>query len=119
MRMRGTGEDGGTQVSSVFSRISNHAPDLCLQLLPTPRFFTLRDQAPGSTSLPSFVSNAAVFPSPFRRTAALTHSAPLQEGLTKQWLGAGCTQERSRDCAAADAQRLWLGASLPQKNFTR
>ena len=62
--MRGTGEDGGTQVSSVFSRISNHAPDLCLQLLPTPRFFTLRDQAPGSISLPSFVSDAAVFPGP-------------------------------------------------------
>ena len=41
------------------------------------------------------------------------------ECLTKQWLGAGCTQERSQDHAATDAQRLWLGASLPQKKFTR
>ena len=37
---------------------------LPLQLLSTPRFFTLRDQAPGSTSLPSFVSDAAVFSGP-------------------------------------------------------
>ena len=49
----------------------------------------------------------------------MARSVPLQEGLTKQWLGAGCTQERSWDCAAADAQRLQLGASPPQKKFTR
>ena len=50
---------------------------------------------------------------------ALTHSAPLREGLTEQWLGAGRTQEHSRERAAADAQRLRLGASPPQKKFLR
>ena len=33
----------------------------------------------------------------------------------------GCRphQEHLRDCAAADAQRLWLGASLSQQKFTQ
>ena len=48
-------------MGTVFSPISNRAPVLCLQLSSTPRFFTLRDKAPGSTSLPSFVSDAVVF----------------------------------------------------------
>ena len=46
----------------------------------------------------------------------MTRPAPLWEGLTKQWLGAGRTQERSQDCAAADAQRLRPGASPPLHN---
>ena len=48
---------------------------------------------------------------------ALICSAPLWEGLTEQWPGDGRTQEISRDCAAGDAQRLQLSASLPQKKF--
>ena len=60
--MHGSDENGATQLPSVFSWISSHAPILCLQLLSTPRFFTVCNQAPGSTSLPSFVSDAAVFP---------------------------------------------------------
>ena len=69
MRMRGSGENGVTSylVSSIrtlFSPISNRAPVLCLQLSNTPHFFTVHHQAPGSTSLPSFVSDAAVFPGP-------------------------------------------------------
>ncbi|VFV31941.1 Hypothetical predicted protein [Lynx pardinus] len=60
--MCGSGENGVTQLSvssmeTLFSLISNRAPVLCLQLLSTTRFFTVCDQAPGSTSLPSFVSN--------------------------------------------------------------
>ena len=58
------GKNGATQPSSLFSWISNSTPDLRLQLSSTPRFSPLRDQAPGSTSLPSFVSDAAVFPGP-------------------------------------------------------
>ena len=50
-------------------------------------------------------------------TEALICSAPLWESLTEPWLGAGCTQEHLRDHAAADAQRLWVGASQPQKKF--
>ena len=49
----------------------------------------------------------------------MTRSDPLREGLTEQWPDAGCTQERLRNCAAADAQRRHLGASPPQKKFTR
>ena len=64
MHMRGSGENGATQLPSLFSLISNRAPVLCLQLSPTPHFFTVHDQAPGSTSLLSFVSDAAVFPGP-------------------------------------------------------
>ena len=56
--------NGPTQLPSLFSRISNRTPVLCLQLLSTPCFFTLCDQAPGSTSLASFVSDAAVLPGP-------------------------------------------------------
>ena len=51
-------------VLTLFSQISNCTPVFCLQLSSTLCFFTLRDQAPGSISLPSFVSDAAVFPSP-------------------------------------------------------
>ena len=65
--------------------ISNRAPVLCLQLLFTPRFFTVHDQAPGSTSLSSFVSDVAIFPGPlllkdcgfgpFRPSAGGSHRA--------------------------------------------
>ena len=60
----------------------------------------------------------------FRRAASLTHSAPLREGLTEQWLNEqwpniGCTQECLLDPAAAGALRLQLGASPPQKMFSR
>ena len=59
MRMRGSGENGATLLPSLFSLIGNRALVLRLQLSSTPR-----DQAPGSTSLPSFVSDVAIFPSP-------------------------------------------------------
>ena len=60
----------------------------------------------------------------FRRTAALTRSAPLQEGLTEQWLNeqrpnVGCTQECPLGPAAAGAPRLRPGASPSQKMFVR
>ena len=64
MHMCRSGENGATQLPSLFSWISSCAPVLCLQLLSPPCFLTLRDQAPGSTSLPSFVSDVAVFPGP-------------------------------------------------------
>ena len=120
MRMRGNGENGVTQPPSLFSRIGNRVPVLCLQLSPTPRFYTVRDQAPGSTSLLSFFSRMRLFfPTPyFCGTAALTRSALLQEGLTEQWPGAGSTQKRLQDPTAA-AQRLQLGASQPQDKLAR
>ena len=64
MRMHRRGKNGAIQLPSLFSLISNPAPVLCLQFSSTPCFFTLRDQATGSTSLQSFVSDAADFPSP-------------------------------------------------------
>ncbi|VFV40029.1 Hypothetical predicted protein, partial [Lynx pardinus] len=123
--MRGSGENGISPLPSLFSRISNRAPILCLQLSSTHSFFTLRDQAPGSTSLLSFVSDAAVFPSPslpkdcgfdpFRPAAGGSHRATANE----QWLNVGCTQKRPLDPAAAGALRLRPGASLLQKEFAR
>ena len=44
-------------------------------------------------------------------------SAPLWEDLIEEWLSPRYTQECSRDCAAASARRLQLGASLPQRKF--
>ena len=54
---------------------------------------------------------------------ALTRSAPLWEGLTKQWPNeqwpnVGCTQKRLLDsAAAAGAPRLWPGASPLKKSL--
>ena len=102
-----------SSIGTLFFLISNCAPVLCPRLPFTLHFFTVRDQAPGSPSLLSFISDEAVFPTPhFSVTVALTHSAPLQEGLTEQWPSSGHTQERLPDCAAADAQRLRLGEKV-------
>ena len=53
-----------SSIGTLFSTIINCAPVLCLQLPSTPGFFTVRDLVPGSPSLPSPVSDAAVFPDP-------------------------------------------------------
>ena len=98
--------------------ISNHTPVLRLGLLSTPCFHTVHDQAPESTSLLSFVSDAAAFPGPsLLRDCSFDPFRSSAEGLTDQWLGVGHTQEHLQDCAAVDAQRLQPGASLPQKKF--
>ena len=60
----------------------------------------------------------------FRRTVALTCSAPLWEGLTEQWLSeqwlnVGCTQDHPLDPAVACALRLWPSASPPPKKIAR
>ena len=106
----------------LFSPISSsRAPVLCLQLLSTPHFFTVHDQAPGSTSLPSFVSEAAVFPGPLLpQDSGFDPLSPLREGLTQQWPNeqrpnVGCTQECLLDPSAAGAPRLWPGAARPRK----
>ena len=49
----------------------------------------------------------------------MTLSHPLGEGLTEQWPGVSHIQECSQVHAAADAHRLLLGASPPQKKFTQ
>ena len=53
-----------SSIRTLFFLISNCAPVLCPRLPFTPHFFTVRDQAPGSTSLLSFISDVAVFPDP-------------------------------------------------------
>ena len=109
-----------SRIGTLFSPISNRALVLCLQVSSTPLFYTVRDQAPGSTSLPSFVSYMAVFPGPLLlRDCGFDPFQSFAEGLTEQWLNASRTQESLQDHSAANAQRLWPGASLPQKNFTR
>ena len=102
-----------THLSSVFS------------FCPLPAF-SLSVTRPQAVPLTRVLSQLQLF-SPtlhFQRTATLTCSAPLQEGLTgqwpnEQWPNAGCTQECLLDPAAADAQRLRSSASLPQKKFMR
>ena len=101
---------------------ANHAPVLCLQLSSTPCFSTLRDQAPDSTSLLSFVSDAAVFPGPLlpkdcgfdplRASGGGSH----QQWPNEQWPNGGCAQERLPDPAGAGAPRLRPGVSPPQKS---
>ena len=96
-----------SRIGTLFSPISNRAPFLCFQLSSTPCIFTIRDQVPGSTSLQSFVSDAAVFlGSSLLRDCGFDPFRPSVEGLTKQWPNAHHTQESLRDHAAAGAQRL-------------
>ena len=119
-----------SSIRTLFSLTSNQAPFLCLQLLSTPRFYTVRDRAPGSTSLLSFVSDAAVFPGPLLlRDCGFDLLRPSVEGLTQQWqmpapprkvrvtvlllMHRDCSQvaahsrESSRDSVGAAFQGLW------------
>ena len=69
------------------SPTDNQAPLHCLQLLSTPCFYTIpvHIQAislPGSTSLPTFILDGAVFPTPSFLTPCGWD--PLGEGLTEQ-----------------------------------
>ena len=52
-----------SSIGTLFSLISNHAPSFVFSFCPLTAF-TVRDRAPGSTFLLSFVSAAAVFPDP-------------------------------------------------------
>ncbi|XP_053063145.1 uncharacterized protein LOC128312595 [Acinonyx jubatus] len=124
MRMRGRGANGVSHLPGLFSRVSNHAPVLRLQPSATPRFLTVRDQAPGSTSLPSSVSDVAVFPGPLLlKDRGSDPFRPLREGLTQQW-------RRSNGRVSATLRNAcWTlllpvpetaaGCRPPQKKFAR
>nr|XP_060508905.1 uncharacterized protein LOC132691542 [Panthera onca] len=88
--------------------------------------FSLSMIRPQAVPLSQVLSQMRLFsPAPyFRRTAALTRSASLQEGLTEQWPNeqwpnVGCTQEHPLDPAAASVPRLWPRASPPPKKIAR
>ena len=57
-----------SSIGTVFSPISNHAPILCLQLSPTPHFFTVRDQAPRQYLSLEFYLRCSCFPGPLLLT---------------------------------------------------
>ena len=102
--------------------VSSRAPGLCLWPPSIACLYTVGDQAvrlPGGTSLLNFNSDVAVFPNPsLLRDCGFDPLRPSGGGsLTEQC--AGHTQEHLLDRAAADAQRLRLGASPPQKMFPR
>ena len=79
-----------SSIGTLFSPISNHAPVLCLQLLSTPLFYAVCDQAPGGTSLLSFVSDVAVFPNSLLLRDCSFDLFPLTaEGLIEQWPHSG------------------------------
>ena len=119
-----------SSIRTVFFPISNCTPVLCVQLPSTPCFYTIHDQAPGSTSLLSFVSDVAVFADPLPlRDCGFDPFRPSAEGLTEQWPGASRTRnvcrtvllpmprdcgwlparprKSSRDHVAATFQGLW------------
>ena len=107
-----------SNIRTLFSLISSQAPILCLRLPSTPRFYTVRDQAPRSTSLLSFVSDAAVFPDPlFLRDCGFDLICPSAGGSHRAM--ARCRPHRGMFAgrAAVDAQRLRPGASPPRKKF--
>ena len=108
---------------SLSSAVSHPSSVFSSHPLPTSSVSMVKPQA---VPLSRALSQMRLFPPApyFRRTLALTRSAPLREGLTQQWpneqwLNAGCTQERLLDPAAAGAPRLRPGASPPQKMFAR
>ena len=107
-----------SNIRTLFSLISSHAPILCLRLPSTPRFYKIRDQAPGSTSLPSFVSDAAVFPDPlFLKDCGFDLICPSGGGSHRAMAGCRPLPGMLAGCAAADAQRPRPGASPPRKKF--
>ena len=118
--MSGTGENALPSYP-VCSESAIAHPSSVFSSRPLPAF-SLSVTRPQAVPLPQALSQMRLFsPAPyFRRTAALTRSAPLQEGLTEQWPNeqwpsVGCTQERLRDPAAAGAPRLRPGATAPEK----
>ena len=110
-------------VCSPRSPIQHQSSVLSSRPLPAFPFSVTRPQA---VPLSRVLSQTRLFsPAPyFRRTEALTRSAPLREGLTEQWPheqwpNIGCTQECPLDPAAAGAPRLRPGAVPSQKMFAR
>ena len=107
----------------MLSLANNCVPLLCFQLPSTPCFYILHDQAvilPGGTSLLSFISDAAVFPNPsLLRDCGFDLLRHSGGGSHQEMAGCWPHQGTLWDRAAANAQRLQLGASLPQKKFTQ
>ena len=114
-------------MGTVFSLISNHTPVLPLWLLSTPCFHTVRDHAPGSTSLLSSVSDASCFPvppllrdcgfDPLRRVSLSNGQVPATPrsaiGTMLLPMPRNCSQvparprKSSQDSVAAGPQGLW------------
>ena len=70
-----------SSIRTLICPISNREPVLCIQLLSTPCFYTVCDQAPGRTSLLGFISDAAVFPDLlFLRYCGFDPFSPSAEG---------------------------------------
>ena len=107
-------------VCSTLSAIAHPSSVFSSRPLPA---FSLSVTRPQVVPLSQVLSQMRLFsPAPhFRRTVAWTQSAPLQEGLTQQWLNEqwpniGCTQVRPLDPAAAGAPRLRPGITRPTKS---
>ena len=104
-------------IGTLFSRISHGTPIVCLWLPSASRFYTVCDQAPGSTSHLSFISDAAVFPDLLLlRDRGSDLLRLLREGLSEQWPGAGRVQERSQTCCCRCGD-CGPGASASQRKF--
>ena len=128
--MRGSGENAPPSYPVCSPRSAIAHPSSVFSFRPLPAF-SLSVTRPQAARLSQVLSQLRLFsPAPyFRRTAALTRSAPLREGLTEQWPNVRCTRntcrtllllvprdcgqvparlrKSSRDSVAAAFQGLW------------
>ena len=104
---------------TLFSPISNCTRVFHLQLPSTPQFHTVHDRAPGSTSLPSFVSDAAAFPSPSLLRDCSLSTPPLCGGSHPAMARCQLHPGTLVGPCCCRRQRLQPGASPPQKKFAR
>ncbi|XP_053080212.1 probable ribonuclease 11 isoform X1 [Acinonyx jubatus] len=90
---------------------------------PLPAFTLSMTKPSGCQAAPpllNFISDAAVFRGPsLLRDCGFDPFCPSVGACQRAMASASCTQEHLWDCAAADAQRLRLGASPSQKKFTQ
>ena len=100
MRMRWRGDNGTTQLPSLFYPISITHQFSVFSFRPLPAF-SLSVTRPQAVPLSRVLSQMWLFSlAPyFRRTLAVTRSARLREGLTEPWPSeprpnVGCSQER-------------------------
>ncbi|XP_053076562.1 uncharacterized protein LOC128315116 [Acinonyx jubatus] len=104
-------------IGTLFSRISHGKPVVCLWLPSASRFYTVCDQAPGSTSHLSFISDAAVFPDLLLlRDRGSDLLRPSAGGSHRAVAGCGPRSGTFTD-VLLPMPRLWPGASASQRKF--
>ena len=96
------------------SFVSSFCSTLPLLCHPRPSCQAARQHLP-----PKFYIRWGCVSKPLTSEGPVLWSTPTLWGRVSSNYGQvpACTQERLHDHVVTDAQRLWLGASMPQKNF--